>query len=136
MILPTGDILLTTQLKVVDGIGFTNAMFVVSPEQIVGEGGIAVTLGAGFTVISNVTGIPIQLLRGVTVSVAVPAKAINAGISVTPVKSESPIELPPVTSKTVPTGAPVKAIAVVNSPSHKVCGPGLSRLIVTLTITV
>ena len=41
-------------------VDVVNPMPVVEPEQIVCEGGVAMTVDTGFTVISTVTGVPLQ----------------------------------------------------------------------------
>jgi hypothetical protein len=50
-----------------------NAMLVVAPEQIVSDGGVAIAVGIGFTVITTSIGEPTQPFKvGVTVYVTVP----------------------------------------------------------------
>ena len=50
-----------------------NEIFVVAPEQMVADGGVAATFGIGLTVITTACGVPVHpAATGVTVYVAVP----------------------------------------------------------------
>ena len=80
--------------------------------------GLAIN-GSGLTVISKVTGVPVQpLALGVMVTVAVTGElpelvAVKVGIADTPVWLLSPTEAPPAISYTTPAGEPVSGIDAV-----------------------
>ena len=117
--------LLFVQLKVVPLTVPVNAIaFVVAPLHNSWFAGW-VTLGIGFTVIENVSGVPVQVkCVGVTVIIAVTGVlpvliAVNAPMFPVPLAAK-PIEgLSLVQLKTVPGGVPVKVIALVLIPLHK-----------------
>ena len=76
-------------------------------------------MGVGLTVMLYVRGVPVQpFALGVIVTVAVPATGLYEGIDVTPVRSDKPTDVPPVTSKTTPTGEPDNVMTGVATPSQ------------------
>ena len=108
-------------------LGFVIFMGVRLPSgQIVWVRGEADTVGMGFTVMVKVSGVPVQPLAvGVTVMVAlmgalVVLVAVKAAIFPDPLAASPMAVLSLVQLKVVPATSPVKAMAVVGAPAHRV----------------
>jgi hypothetical protein len=137
-----GNAVPEVQLNAAPAISEVGLKLAVSPEQIVIVIGELVIDGAGFTVIKKVCGEPLQpFAEGVTtiadVIAAVPVfVAIKEAMSPVPLAAIPVAVLLFVHANVVPDTAPVKVIAVVLAPLHRVWLVGTVTVGVGLTVIV